>query len=611
MRELPETLKQKLDALPTQPGVYLHKNAAGEVLYIGKAKSLRQRVRSYFQPSARHPPRTRRLVSEVADLDIIVVNTEMEALILESNLVKKERPRYNVVLRDDKSFPYLKLTLEDEYPRVAFTRRAKLDGNVYVGPFLPASGARRSMKLVQRYFQVPTCRETFDAKRRPCLYFHLDQCLAPCAQVPDREVYRAAVEDARLFLEGRHKDLEASLEQRMYSASEEQEYERAARLRDTLRTVRSLSVRQQMSSVGMEEQDFLSHHAEDEQVVLQLFQMRQGKIQARREFGLEEIDPQTGPLYASALVQIYEEITPPPEIYVAAEPDDRELIEAWLSERRGTKVRVHLPQRGSKRQFMELVTRNAAVAFENRFRLQHTQGVQALDQLAEALGLDEPPLRIECFDISNIQGADSVASMVVFERGKPTKSEYRSFNIKTVEGPDDFKSMAEAVMRRYQRRIAEDKRLPDLVLIDGGEGQLGAAVGALAKIGLPTLPIASLAKREEEIYVPDRKEPIRLDRRSPGLKLLQRLRDEAHRFAVSRHRRRRNNRTLRTELTEVPGIGPTIARKLLTRFGSLEGVRTAGVDEWRRVAGKRAAEALLAHFDRDDPEAKPENPAER
>lgn len=589
-------LQAKLDALPTSPGVYLWRNAAGELLYIGKAKSLRPRVRSYLQPGAQHPPRIARMVAEIADLEVIVVDTEMEALILESNLVKKKRPRYNVVLRDDKHFPYLKLSLSDRYPRVSLTRRARLDGDVYVGPFTPASTARRSMKLIQRYFQVPTCKEVFDAKRRPCLYYHLDQCLAPCAFEPDAGEYERAVDNAKLFLEGRHKDLERSLRTQMKEASEAQAYERAARYRDTLRTVDALAVKQRMSSVGLEEQDFLAHHADGPQTMLQLFQMRQGKVQARREFPIEQEAVDLQGFYATVLAQIYSEVTPPPEIYLPTELDERALFEAWLSERRGQRVRVLRPLKGAKRKFLDLVERNAAVAFDNHFRAHHRQGVQALEELAAALDLDEPPLVIECFDISNIQGAESVASMVVFEQGKPRKSEYRSFNIKGVSGPDDFASIAEAVLRRYRRRLKEDLRLPDLVLIDGGAGQLGAAVGSLTKLGLPTLPVAGLAKREEELYLPGRDEPLRLDRRSPALQLLQRLRDEAHRFAVSRHRRRRRNRTLKTELLEIEGIGPTLARRLLTRFGSVDGVKRADPADLRDAVGARAARAIAEHY---------------
>ncbi len=591
-------LQEKLDALPAQPGVYVYRDARGKPIYVGKAKSLRSRVRSYFQPGAQHPPRIARMVAEIDDLELIVVDTEKEALILESNLVKKMRPRYNVILRDDKHFPYLKLTTTDRFPRVRLTRRARLDGNVYAGPFLPAAAARRSMKLIQRYFQVPTCKETFDGRRRPCLYFHLDQCLAPCARVPDRDEYDAAVADAKLFLEGRHRDLEGSLRERMREASERREYERAARYRDTLQTVEALAIKQRMSSVGLEEQDYLAHHAEGAQTMLQLFQMRQGKVQARREFALDEQELDPPALYAAVLTQIYEAVAPPPEIHLPVRPEDPDLLEDWLSDRRGKRVRLIVPQRGAKRKFLALVERNARIAFEDRFRTRHTEGVRALEELARALDLDEPPFRIECFDISNVQGADSVASLVVWDDAKPKKSEYRSFHIRSVQGPDDFASMAEAVLRRYRRRLKEDRRLPDLVLIDGGAGQVGAAVGALARVGLPTLPVAGLAKREEELWLPGRREPVRLDRDSPALMLVQRVRDEAHRFAVSRHRKRRKARTLRTALTDVPGIGPTLSRRLLREFGSLAGVRQAGYEDWKRVAGRRAADALEERFRR-------------
>lgn len=528
-----ERLREKLDDLPTRPGVYIYRNSRGTPIYIGKAKSLRARVRSYFRPSARHTPNIARMIEEVDDLELIVVDTEMEALILESNLIKENRPRFNVVLRDDKHFPYLRLSTSDTYPRVSLVRRARLDGDVYVGPFLPASSARRSMKLIQRYFQVATCNEVFDGKRRPCLYYHLDQCLAPCAGKTTPEEYGRAVEDTRLFLEGRHRDLERSLERRMNEASGVQLYEKAARFRDTLRTVQGLAVRQRMSSVGLEEQDYLGHHTDGEHVALQLFQVRQGKVQSRREFDLEARDLAPSALYATVLAQYYEAVAPPREIYLPELPEQAELIAEWLSERRGARVRMRVPLRGEKKKLLDLVSGNARLQLESRFRMHHTHGVEGLSRLAEVLGLDEPPFRIECFDVSNIQGTDSVASMVVWEGGKPRKSDYRSYNIREVEGADDFASIAEAVTRRYRRLLREDKRLPDLVLIDGGVGQLGAAVAALTREGLPTLAVASLAKREEEIYVAGRREPIRLERSSPALRLLQQVRDEAHRFAVS------------------------------------------------------------------------------
>jgi excinuclease ABC subunit C len=591
-----DAINQKLERLPDRAGVYQYLNSAGEVIYVGKAKSLRSRVRSYFQPSAQHPPRVARMVSEVDDLEIIVVDTEMEALILESNLIKRQRPRYNVILRDDKNFPYLKLSTRDTYPRVSLVRRARLDGNVYTGPYLPASTARRSMKLIQRFFQVATCREVFDGKRRPCLYFHLDQCLAPCAGKTTPEEYGTAVDDARLFLEGRDHDLKRSLEQRMKRASESREYERAARYRDTLKTVRGLGVRQRMSSVGLEEQDYLAHHSEGQQVALQLFQIREGKVQGRREFAFDELDFDAAAFYASVLVQYYSDLEPPPEIYLAGHPADHPLLERWLSERRGAKVTLRVPRRGPKNKLMALVRDNAQLAFESRYRARHTHGVEALELLGRALGLEETPYRIECFDVSNTQGTDSVASMVVWEGGKPVKSQYRSYNIREVRGPDDFASIAEAVSRRYRRLLAEDRRLPDLVLIDGGRGQLGTAVSALARVGLPMLPVVSIAKREEELFLEGRSDPVRLDRRSTALHLVQRIRDEAHRFAVSRHRAKRSRRTLRTELTELPGIGPVIAGKLLREFGSVDGVSNADPEAWRRVAGRRVAEALQKRY---------------
>jgi excinuclease ABC subunit C len=493
----------------------------------------------------------------------------------------------------------LKLSLRDTYPRVSLVRRARLDGNVYTGPFLPAATARRTMKLVQRFFQVATCREVFDGKRRPCLYFHLDQCLAPCAGKTTPEEYGSAVDDARLFLEGRDVDLYDSLERRMKEASEAREYERAARFRDRLKTVRNLTVRQRMSSVGLEEQDFMAHCVEGHQAVLQLFQVRGGKVQARREFAFDEIDFDAPRFYATVIVQYYAELEPPPEIFLPQFPEGRELLEEWLAERRGAKVSLRVPRRGPKRKFLELVQENAKLAHDGRYRARHTHGVEAVGQLGRILGLEETPFRLECFDISNIQGTDSVASMVVWEGGRPVKAQYRSYNVRGVSGPDDFASIAEAVSRRYRRLLAEDKRLPDLVLIDGGRGQLGAAVSALARVGLPMLPVVSIAKREEELYVQGRAEPIRLDRSSPALQLVQRMRDEAHRFAVSRHRSRRARRTLRSELTEIRGVGPVTARKLLREFGSLDGVRRADREAWQRVAGKTVADALAARYSKE------------
>jgi excinuclease ABC subunit C len=536
------------------------------------------------------------MVAEVADLNVIVVDTEVEALLLEANLIKRERPRFNVILRDDKNFPYLKVSVRDTYPRASLVRRARVDGNLYVGPFLPASGARRTLKLLQRYFQVATCNEPFDGKRRPCLYYHLDQCLAPCAGKTDPEEYGRAVADARLLLDGRHPELKKSLERRMQEASRDQEYEKAVRYRDTLRTVERLAVRQRVTSAGLEDQDIFAHHVEGEQVALQLFQVRQGKIQARREFTMEGIGFEAGSFYAAVVAQYYAELEPPPEIYLPRPAEASELLEQWLGERRGGRVRLRVPRRGPKRKLLEMVQENASLAFEARFRGPETHGVEVLAALADALGLDEPPYRIECFDISNIHGTDSVASMVVWEEGKPRKSDYRSFTIREVQGADDTASISEAVTRRYRRLLSEDRRLPDLVLIDGGKGQLGAAVAALTRVGVPMLPVAAIAKREEEIFLDGSTDPVRLNRHSPVLQLIQRIRDEAHRFAVTRHRKRRTKRTLRTELTDVPGIGPAKARKLLREFGSVDGVRSADPEALARAVGRKAAEALAARY---------------
>ncbi len=589
-------LLEKLEGLPDRPGVYLYRGAGGDLLYVGKAKSLRSRVRSYFQPSARHSPRIERLVAEVDDLEIIVVDTEMEAFLLESNWIKGEKPRYNVVLRDDKSFPYLKLSVGDTYPRVSLVRSARLDTSLYFGPVLPAWVARRTLKMIPRFFQVATCGEVFDGKRRPCLYYHLDQCLAPCAGKTNPEEYARAVHDARLFLEGRSRDLAASLQARMVEASGAQEFERAARYRDTLRMIERLSVRQRIASVGLEEQDYLSHHQEAGQAALQIFQMREGKIQSRREFIFEDLDPDPAAFYAAVLSQYYSDALPPPEIYLPVLPLESDLLLGWLSGRRGGRVKLVVPVRGVKKRLLDLVGKNAGLAFETRFRAPHVHGVEVLQALAAALGLEEPPYRIECFDISNIQGSDSVASLVVWEAGRAKRSEYRTFTIRSVVGPDDCASIGEAVTRRYRRILAESRSLPDLVLIDGGTGQIGAAVRGLTAAGVPTLPVVALAKREEEIWIQGAGEPVRLDPSSPALHLVQRIRDEAHRFALTHHRGKRARRTLRTDLTEVPGIGPVIARKLLREFGSVEGVRYASTEAIETIAGRKVAEAIRRRY---------------
>src|SRR5437867_1306248 len=590
-------LAAKLDALPERPGVYRFLSSGGKVIYVGKAKSLRSRVRSYFRPSAEHPPRVAALVAEVADLETIVVDTEFEAFLLENHLIKKERPRYNVVLRDDKNYPYLKLSVKDEYPRVTLVRRARLDGNRYFGPFLPASVAWNTLRMIPRFFRVAICHVKFDGKQRPCLYYHLGQCLAPCAGHTNTEEYGRAVAEAKLFLEGRNRELSVRLAERMKESSEREEFEQAAHYRDLIRTIERISERQSISSVGLEDQDFLAHYRESERLTLQIFQMREGKVQSRREFHFDGVDVDPAAFYAQVIAQYYaSEEDLPDAILTPEEPSDSELIERWLGERKGRKVSLHVPRRGAKRDFLDVVAENARLSFEQHFRAQHVHGVTVLEELRDLLGLDEPPFRIEGFDISNLQGTDSVASMVAWEGGKSKKSDYRRYKIKSVEGSDDFRSIAEVVGRRYLRLQKEGSRLPDLVLIDGGKGQLSSAVAALDQIALGDLPVATIAMREEEIVDEGRGTPIVLPRESSVLQLVQRIRDEAHRFAITYHRKLRDRRTFATELTEVPGVGLATARRLLKIFGSVEGVRSASETDLAGTVGPRLAAGIRGWF---------------
>jgi len=591
------TVVEKIRDLPDHPGCYIFRGAGGEVLYVGKAKSLRDRVRSYAQASG-HSSKIEQMVSEARDVEVILTRSEVEALILENNLVKKEKPRYNTDLRDDKNFPYLKVTVKDPFARVSLVRRARADGNLYVGPYLPASNARRTLKMVQTYFRVATCHERLDGSRpRPCLYYQLDQCMGPCAGLAEAEEYRQAVRDVEMFLQGRSPALLASLEEKMAEAAGKQAYERAAHYRDLIRTVKDSMERQHMASVGLEDQDFFHFHREAGEAMVQLFVMRDGLVQSRREFLFEGFDGDDPSFMAEVLQRYYGEGGEvPAEIYAGADPAGREVIEEWLTGVRGGKVSVRVAQRGVKSRFMEMVERNARLAFEARFRSPHGHGALVLDQLQEVLGLPELPYRIDAFDISHIQGAETVASMVVWEGGRPRKSEYRRFRIRTVEGVDDFASMAEVVARRYARVLKEGKNLPDLALIDGGKGQLEAARAALEAIGVTSLPMAAIAKREELLFVPGRPDPVKLDDASPILHLVQRIRDEAHRFAITYHRSLRAKRTIVSELTEVKGVGPAIARRLLRKFGSIAALRAAPAEAIEAEVGGRLARAIALHL---------------
>jgi excinuclease ABC subunit C len=594
------SLTEKLEQLPTRPGVYLFKGRDGEILYVGKARVLRDRVRSYFQAGRPTEVHKERMVEEIADLDLIVTDSEMEALALENNLIKRHKPGYNLRLRDDKNHPYLKLTLAEEYPRLHVVRRPSEDGNAYGGPYIPASLTYRTAGLVRKLFGIRSCKETLNGARpRPCLQYQIKRCLAPCvAEICSLERYRRSCEDARLFLEGRTEEVVRRLRGQMEEAAAGERFEEAASLRDQVNALLRMEAPQKITTTDIEERDLLAAHVEGDRAAVQVFSVRDGKVVAREGFLLDHLtEPET--VRGTTVQQFYAEGRyVPREVLVDAELPDRDLLEQWLTARRGTNVHIHVPQRGEKVRLLELVARNAQLAFELEWKHPRKQSQEILRALRDVLDLEVEPQRIECFDISNIQGSDIVASMVVFEGALPKKSDYRKFHVKSVAGaPDDFAAMREVVGRRYRRLLEEGKELPDLVLIDGGKGQLGAAVAALEELGLGDQPVASLAKREELIFVRGREEPIALPRSSPVLQLVQRVRDEAHRFAIGFHRQARASRTLRSELDDVPGVGPGKRRKLLSIFGSVRGVRGATEEELAAVVGKTTAARVRAHFD--------------
>ena len=602
--------REKAALLPETPGVYLFKDAGGAVLYVGKARNLRSRVRSYFLESRWMDAKTGSLAREIAELETIVVDNEREALALEHNLIKQYRPKFNVVLRDDKTYPYIKFTAREKYPRVYFTRRIKKDGSLYFGPYFPASLARRILHFVHKRFLVPSC--TVDLTRshpRPCLQYYIKRCLGPCvAGLTTDDRYAEAARDVRLFLEGRRHDLIRSLEQRMAAAAEKELFEQAAAYRDLLRTLEDIEERQRIAAAQGDDTDVLAYHAEPPLVAADLFHLRGGRVVDRREFyweDLEEFDAQE--FVPSLLKQLYLEAEYLPKaIHVSADFEDRELLEETLSERAGHKVEIFTPQRGSKRAFLDLVESNAKHSFEQRFRVLKPTSKAIGEALQNTLNLAEEPKRIESFDISHIQGTDTVASMVVWENGRMKKSDYRKFIIRGEEGAngrpfnqnDDFASMREAVTRRYRRVLEEKKELPGLILIDGGIGQLHAAAQALDALQIINQPLASIAKKEEILYVLGQEdEPIVLERHSPVLHLIQLIRDETHRFAVAFHRQRRAKRQTETALKDIPGVGPRTAQRLLTEFGSIANIQRAGLEKLSSVVPRKSAERILAHLE--------------
>ena len=646
-------LYQKIRTIPTQPGCYLYKNAEGEVIYVGKAKNLRARVRSYFLEASQANAKTGSLMREAVDVEYITVANEHEALALENNLIKQKKPRFNILLRDDKTYPYIKLTLHDRHPKVFVTRRLKKDGSAYFGPYFPGNLAYRLVDLIHRSFLIPSCKVDLSRYHpRACLQYYIKRCLGPCVEgLTTPEIYRETIRDVQLFLEGRTDELERSLTQRMEDAAETEQFELAGRLRDQIVTVHQMNDKQRMATTDNEDADVFGYHYENEMLAVNLFHMRGGKIVDRRDFfwedlpeflsetlnehGTEKDEAETLPriepdpattapeigesaevvqhaaiaelgaafnpsvFFSALLKQLYlDQNYVPRSVLVPVEFADRVVLGEMLSERTGRRIEILVPQRGEKRSLVDLVCQNAKQSYDQRFRVLQP-GMKAIQEaLQDALTLEELPRRIECFDISHIQGAETVASMVVWEGGAMKKSDYRKFQVKTVSGVDDFASMREVIQRRYKRLQEDKKPFPSLILIDGGLGQLHAAYAALEEIGVTLQPLASIAKREEVIYVCGQEnDPVVLDRRSPVLHLMQKIRDESHRFAVTYHRKRREMRDRDSELLAIPGVGPRTRQRLLEHFGSLRGIRQASPDALTAVVNAATAERIRKHFE--------------
>jgi excinuclease ABC subunit C len=646
-------LHQKIRTIPTQPGCYLYKNAEGEVIYVGKAKNLRARVRSYFLEASQANAKTGSLMREAVDVEYITVANEHEALALENNLIKQKKPRFNILLRDDKTYPYIKLTMGDRFPKVFVTRRLRKDGSLYFGPYFPGNLAYRLVDLIHRSFLIPSCKVDLSRYHpRACLQYYIKRCLGPCVEgFTTLEIYRQTVRDVQLFLEGKPNELEHSLTRRMEVAAETEQFELAARLRDQIVTVHQMQDKQRIASAENEDADVFGYHYENEMLAVNLFHMRGGKIVDRRDFFWEDLpeflsetlnelaavkeedqpvarmepDPSVsapeveeetpvvqyapvselgGPFnpaefFSALLKQLYlDQSYIPRSILVPVEFPDRAVLAEVLTERTGKRIEILAPQRGEKRSLVDLVCQNAKQSYDQRFRVLQPSIKALQEALQDALTLEDLPKRIECFDISHIQGAETVASMVVWEDGAMKKSDYRKFQIKTVSGFDDFSSMREVIQRRYKRLLDDDKPFPSLILIDGGLGQLHAAYTALEEIGVTLQPLASIAKREEIIYVYGQEnEPVVLDRRSPVLHLIQKIRDESHRFAVTYHRKRREMRDRDSELLSIPGVGPRTRQRLIEHFGSIRGIKQAKPDALTAVVNAATAERIRKHFD--------------
>ena len=623
-----QDLKEQIARLPEQPGVYIYSNAAGDTIYVGKARALRDRVRNYLGAD-RTDPKTNALLDEVSRLEVIVTDSVVEALALENNLIKQRTPKYNILLRDDKTYPYLQLTTNEPFPRVLVARRVERDGSLYAGPFMPAKFARKTMSLTHRLFGIRSCNEVITGKRdRPCLEYDIKRCIAPCVDVIcSAEEYGRAVDLTGLFLEGRNEEVIKNLKARMADSAEHERFEEAAQLRDAIKTVQTLQDRQQKMATTelFGHRDVFGLKRGPGGVVVQAFQVRNGRVVERIELGSDDaiVGTSDAEVLEAALQQFYELRLAPPEIHVPAEPDEREALESWLSSRAGRKVHIVVPQRGEKRGLVELATRNAAFAYQTRFNQTTAAHYDALETLQSVLKLPSLPRRIECFDISTIQGSETVASMVVCEDGRMRRAEYRKYRIRgswlvardstratLLEARDskessshesrvtsnDFAAMHEVVQRRYRKLLEQGGPFPDLIVIDGGKGQLEAAYQALEELGLANLVAVGIAKKEELLYTRDHADPIALAPNDTALLLIQQIRDEAHRFAVTFHRRARTMRDLRSELDHVRGIGPRRRKTLLTTFGSVAGVRRATREELSAAVGAKVADAVLAFF---------------
>ncbi len=628
-------LHEKIRDLPAGPGVYLFRNADEVVIYVGKAKNLRSRVRSYFLEAAQANAKTGSLMREAVDLDYILVANEHEALALENNLIKQRKPRFNVLLRDDKTYPYVKLTVGDRYPKVLVTRRVRKDGAIYYGPFFPGNLAYRIVDLIHRTFLIPSCKVDLSRYHpRPCLQYYIHRCLGPCVEgLTTPDIYSEAVRDVRLMLEGHAAELEKSLQQRMEIAAANEQFELAGRYRDLVITVHQLQEKQRIAAASDDDADVFGYHYENGMLAANLFHIRNGRIVDRREFFWEDLpefpEAQTlenptheahassaatvpveaaensasevfspAAFFSALLKQLYiDQQYVPRNIYVPVDFADRVPLAELLCEHTKHKVEIAVPQRGEKRSLLDLAGQNAKQSFDQRFRVLQPSIRVIQESLQDALNLPELPERIECFDISHIQGAETVASMVVWEKGAMNKSEYRKFQVKTVEGVDDFASMREVVARRYRRLQEEHRPMPSMILIDGGLGQLHAAASALEELGFTSQPLAAIAKREEVIYVYGQEdEPVVLDRRSPVLHLVQRIRDESHRFAITYHRKRREMRDRDSDLLRIPGVGTQTRNRLITHFGSLRAVQAASMEALQSVVSRKVAEAICAHF---------------